>query len=127
MSTKKPRLDGALSPKTLPSHPFSPTTEAPTEPTVTVPSESETEHSEVVPRVGGHVRISELGPTGYKAGGRRPAPDLDDSPPVRLTAYLTQDQVKALRAEVHRRQAKGKRADLSMLLREAVAAYLAAK
>lgn len=126
MSAKKPRLDGALPGKTLPSHPFSPTTETPTE--ALAPSQAAPEPEPVqAPRVGGHVRISELGPTGYKAGGRRPAPDLDDSPPVRLTAYLTQDQVKALRAEVHRRQAKGKRADLSMLLREAVAAYLAGR
>jgi hypothetical protein len=127
MSAKKTRMDGAFPPKMLPSHPFASTTEPVVEHPVPHVDEPEPVPSEEAPKVGGHIRISELGPTPYKAGGRRPAPDLDDSQPVRLTAYLTQDQVKALRAEVHRRQAKGKRADLSMLLREAVAAYLAAK
>lgn len=63
---------------------------------------------------------SALGPRGYVAGGRRPAPDLGDEPPVRLTAYLRPDQVQCLRREVVKRQTAGQRADLSALLREAV-------
>lgn len=70
-------------------------------------------------------RSSELGEPGYKAGGRRPATDLLDVAPVRLTAYLTPAQVKLLRKEVARRQAKGKRSDLSMLIREAIDAKFA--
>jgi hypothetical protein len=69
-------------------------------------------------------RSDELGPPGYRAGGRRPAPDLGGIAPVRLTAYLTPHQVLRLRDEVRRRQAMGQRADLSMLLREAVDHYL---
>jgi hypothetical protein len=41
-----------------------------------------------------------------------------------LTAYLTPHQVLRLRDEVRRRQGLGQRADLSMLLREAVDHYL---
>lgn len=70
-------------------------------------------------------RSSELGDPGYKAGGRRPASDLLDVAPVRMTAYLTPAQVKLLRKEVARRVAKGKRADLSMLIREAIDAKFA--
>lgn len=70
-------------------------------------------------------RSSELGDPGYKAGGRRPASDLLDVAPVRMTAYLTPVQVKLLRKEVARRVAKGKRADLSMLIREAIDAKFA--
>jgi hypothetical protein len=65
-------------------------------------------------------RAHELGEAGYKAGGRRPAADLEDVAPVRMTAYLRPDQVLRLRAEVRKRQAKGKRADLSALLRELI-------
>ena len=70
-------------------------------------------------------KAEELGPPGYRAGGRRPAPDLDGVAPVRLTAYLTPQQVLRLRDEVRRRQSLGERSDLSMLLREAVDHYLA--
>jgi hypothetical protein len=69
-------------------------------------------------------RAEDLGPPGYRAGGRRPAPDLAGVAPVRLTAYLTPHQVLRLRDEVRRRQSIGQRADLSMLLREAVDLYL---
>ena len=69
-------------------------------------------------------KAEELGPPGYRAGGRRPAPDLGGVAPVRLTAYLTPHQVLRLRDEVRRRQSLGHRADLSMLLREAVDYYL---
>jgi len=63
---------------------------------------------------------SSLGPRGYAAGGRPPAPDVANVRPVRFTAYLTPDQYERLRTEVQRRQGEGKRADLSALLREAV-------
>ena len=69
-------------------------------------------------------KAEDLGPPGYRAGGRRPAPDLGGVAPVRLTAYLTPQQVLRLRDEVRRRQSVGQRADLSMLLREAVDQYL---
>ena len=69
-------------------------------------------------------KAEDLGPPGYRAGGRRPAPDLAGVAPVRLTAYLTPQQVLRLRDEVRRRQSIGQRSDLSMLLREAVDQYL---
>jgi hypothetical protein len=127
MTGKKPnRMSGALS-----SHPFASTVVQPPaplpEPPAVPASMPESMQAVVGPEPGpkqGHIKISELGPTPYKAGGRRPAADLADAQPVRLTAYLTEPQVRALRSEVHRRQSKGRRADLSMLLREAVDAYL---
>jgi hypothetical protein len=123
MSAKKPdRMGGAL-----PSHPFASTvapTPAPALEPPAVPASMPEPMALAPGPKQGHIRISALGPAGYKAGGRRPAADLADAQPVRLTAYLTEPQVRALRSEVHRRQSKGKRADLSMLLREAVDAYL---
>jgi len=67
---------------------------------------------------------SALGPAGYAAGGRRPAGDLLDVPPVRVTAYLTPDQLARLRAEALQRQRRGLRADVSALIREAIDAHL---
>jgi hypothetical protein len=64
--------------------------------------------------------IQSLGPRGYIAGGRRGAPDLVDVPPVRMTIYFAPDQLQRLRAEVIERQKQGRRADVSMLVREAV-------
>jgi hypothetical protein len=119
---KTDRMGGAL-----PSHPFASTVAQPPVPVLEPQAVPVSMPEETAPAPGpkqGHIRISELGPAGYKAGGRRPAADLADAQPVRLTAYLTEPQVRALRSEVHRRQSKGKRADLSMLLREAVDAYL---
>jgi hypothetical protein len=122
MTGKKPdRMSGALS-----SHPFASTVVQPPEPPAVPASMPESMAPAPGPKQG-HIKISELGPTPYKAGGRRPAADLADAQPVRLTAYLTEPQVRALRSEVHRRQSKGRRADLSMLLREAVDAYLSAR
>lgn len=122
------RLDGAFPSRPLPSHPFAPTALPPADPAMLEASDAAPAppgDPQAAPARRGPVRISELGLQGYKAGGRRPAPDLEEGLPVRLTAYLTEPQVRALRAEVHRRQSRGKRADLSMLLREAVNAYLA--
>lgn len=64
--------------------------------------------------------VEALGPRGYSAGGRRPAPDLVDVPPVKVTAYLVPAQLERLRAEVIDRQKQGRRSDVSMLLREAI-------
>lgn len=64
--------------------------------------------------------VHALGPRGYTAGGRRPAPDLVDVPPVKVTAYLAPAQLERLRAEVIGRQKQGRRSDVSMLLREAI-------
>jgi hypothetical protein len=69
--------------------------------------------------------IKALGAPGYTSGGRPPAPDIADTPPVRLTAYLRPEQLLALRAEVRRRQGKGRRSDVSSLVREAIDALLA--
>ncbi len=67
-----------------------------------------------------HLKASELPEKGYKAGGRPRAEDATASPTVRLTVYLTQDQIMALRHEVLKRQNKGRRADVSSLIREAI-------
>ena len=78
---------------------------------------------ESAPKIGRRsTRSSTLGPRYYTAGGRPPAGDLADVPPVRLTAYLRPDQLARLRAEAAHRQADGLRCDVSMLLREAVEA-----
>lgn len=66
------------------------------------------------------VRVEELGPRGYVAGGRRPAADLMDVAPVKVTAYLAPEQLERLRELVIDRQRSGRRADVSMLLREAI-------
>ena len=132
-NTKPNRMSAALY-----SDPLAATTEMPSSRELVAPKEpiAESERPQGVPSVpveqardaveqpasaGRRItRTSELGEPGYKAGGRRPATDLLDVAPVRLTAYLTPSQVKLLRKEVARRQAKGKRSDLSMLIREAI-------
>lgn len=67
-----------------------------------------------------HLKASELSAKGYKAGGRPRAEDATASPTVRLTVYLTQDQIMVLRHEVLKRQHQGRRADVSSLIREAI-------
>lgn len=96
---------------------------APPPPEEEVPSEALPE-SRGLRRIRRETPAAALGPRGYVAGGRRPAPDLGCEPPMRLTAYLRPDQVKRLRREVVERQTTGQRADLSALLREAVDALL---
>jgi hypothetical protein len=66
------------------------------------------------------LRASELPAKGYKAGGRPRAEEATASPTVRLTVYLTQDQIMVLRHEVLKRQTQGRRADVSSLIREAI-------
>lgn len=53
-----------------------------------------------------------------RAGGRPPAADLINEPPVRQNLYLRPAQLKALVAEVQRRTEAGQRSDLSRLVRE---------
>src|SRR5690349_14368822 len=59
----------------------------------------------------GTIRASDLGPRGYRAGGRKAAADVAEVVPVRMTAYVRPEQLKALRLEVVRRQNRGVRAD----------------
>lgn len=66
------------------------------------------------------LKASELPAKGYKAGGRPRAEEATASPTVRLTVYLTQDQIMTLRHEVLKRQNQGRRADVSSLIREAI-------
>jgi hypothetical protein len=66
------------------------------------------------------LKASELPAKGYKAGGRPRAEEATASPTVRLTVYLTQDQIMLLRQEVLKRQHQGRRADVSSLIREAI-------
>lgn len=66
------------------------------------------------------LKASELPAKGYKAGGRPRAEDATASPTVRLTVYLTQDQIMVLRHEVLKRQTQGRRADVSSLIRESI-------
>lgn len=67
-----------------------------------------------------HLKASELPAKGYKAGGRPRAEEATVSPTVRLTVYLTQEQIMVLRHEVLKRQTQGRRADVSSLIREAI-------
>ena len=106
----------------LPADLFDPL--APTGRPPATPARGNRRRSDAAPAPTGRrvTRAEALGPRPYTAGGRPPAADLADVPPVRLTAYLLPDQVVRLRAEAGRRFAEGRRADLSMLLREAVEA-----
>jgi hypothetical protein len=75
----------------------------------------------------GTMKVSDMGPRGYRAGGRKAAADVAEVVPVRMTAYVRPEQLKALRFEVVRRQSRGIRADLSAVVREALDRYLASK
>lgn len=55
-----------------------------------------------------------------RTGGRPPSDDLNGVAPVRLTIYLRPEQVRLLRCEVYHRHEQGMKADVSMVMREAV-------
>lgn len=96
----------------------------------TIPSpkpDSEAENQAVgvvAGRVRGYALASSVGNKGYKAGGRKPASDIQDVTPVKISIYITPQQLRGLRLEVVKRLNNGIRSDVSALARSAIEAFL---